>query len=435
MNSAQAPTAILVCGAHEFFVEEAAEEIRAALGFAEDEIDRVPEEALASRLPEALSSGSLFSSRRLVEADLSTLFGRASPADLLEEAAAAWEKNSPAGRREAFKKTRALLAALQIDPDSPEDAATAAARKTRRPELRDTLAEILRDLPEGGISAQAASGAVLAHLDEGVPGTVLLARAVDPPRNSALFKAFEARGEIRNAGMNEGDPARLLARRARKLADEKKISIEPAAIERLLARTDGEPRLFASELEKILGWAGEGGKVRPADVDALVEDRRAEDVYAFFDAFGSRDRAETLRRLERVLSGRALRTGEREIKGDEPLRAFFGMLVAEIRRLLIVRARCDEVRVKINPGTGYAAYQSGVHGRLSQGTPLMEGNPFLWYKAYQRAARFSRRELAEALRLCAAADAAMKDSASLEDTIAVLVTQVLSVARSEPARR
>ena len=424
-KSADSPTAILVCGSHEFFVEEAAEEIRAALGFADDEIDRVPEEALASRLPEALSSGSLFSSRRLVEADLSTLFGRVSPADLLEEAAAAWEKDSPAGRREAFKKARALLAALQIEPESPEEAADAAARKTKLPELRDTLAEILRELPDGGGSAQGASGAVLSHLEEGVPGTVLLARAVDPPRTSALYKAFLARGDVRTAGVGDGDPARLLGRRARKLADEKKISIEPAAIDRLLARTDGEPRLFASELDKVLGWAGEGGKIRAADVDALVEDRRAEDVYAFFDAFGSRDRTETLRRLERVLSGKALRTGEREIKGDEPLRAFFGMFVAEVRRLLVVRARCDETRTKINPGLGYPAYQSGVHPRLASGTPLLEGNPFVWYKAYQRAGRFSGKELVRALRLCAAADTAMKDSASVEDTIAALVSGIV----------
>ena len=436
MSKAEPPTAILVHGAHEFFVEEAAEEIRTALGFTEDEIDRVPDEALASRLPDALSSGSLFSSRRLVEADLSALFGRETPASLLEEAAAAWEKDSPAGRREAFKKARALLAALQIEPDSPEEAAAAAAKKTRLPDLRDTLAEILRELPEGGGSAHAAAGAVLAHLEQGVPGTILLARAVDPPRTSPLYKAFEARGELRSAGTEEGDPARLLSGRARKLAAEKEIAIEPSAVESLLARTGGEPRLFASELDKILAWAGEKGKVRAGDVEALVEDRRAEDVYAFFDAFGARDRGETLRRLTRLLSGRVLRTGEREIKGDEPLRAFFGMLVAEIRRLLVVRARCEETRTRINPGLGYPAYQSSVHPKLAKGTPLMEGKPYLWYKAYQRAGRFSVAELARGMRLCAAADAATKDSAPLEDTIAALVAGILEPnnPRSDPGR-
>ena len=418
------PRAILVCGPHEFFVDEAAEEARAELGFSEEEIERIPEEALAARLPDALSTGSLFSSRRLVEADLSALFGRDSPAGLAEEAAAAWEKDSPAGRREAFKKGRALLAALQIDDDDPEAAAAAAAKKIRRPDLREALEEIFREIP-GGAPGNAAAGAVLAHLEGGVPGTVLLARAVDPPRSSALYRRFDALGAVRVAGGDENENARLLAARARKLAAEKRVAIEPAAIERLRARTAEEPRLFASELERLLDWAGENGKIGARDVEALVEDRRAEDVYAFFDALGARDRAETMRRLEAILSGRALRTGEREIKGEEPLRALLGMLVAEIRRLLVVRARCEETRTRINPGLSYGAYQSGVHPRLSAETTLLEGSPFLWYKAYQRAGRFSLAELVRALRRCADADAATKESASLEDTIAVLVSEIV----------
>ena len=424
-RAAVEPNAILVCGPHEFFVDEAAEEKRAELGFSEDEIERIPEEALAARLPDALSTGSLFSSRRLVEADLSALFGRAAPAGLTEEAVAAWQKDSPAGRREAFKKARALLAALQIDNESPEETAAAAAKKVRLPALRETLEEILRELPGGGGSASAATAAVLAHLSGGVPGTILLARAVDPPRSSALYKSFEAGGSIRVAGGDDGENARLLGARARKLAGEKGIAIEPAAVERLRARTGEDPRLFASELEKLLDWAGEKGKIAARDVEALVEDRRAEDVYAFFDALGARDRSETMRRLEPILSGRALRTGEREIKAEDPLRIFFGMLVAEVRRLLVVRARCEETRTKITSGLSYGAYQSGVHPRLASETTLLEGNPFLWYKAYQRAGRFTTAELVRALRRCADADASTKDSASLEDTIALLVAEIV----------
>ena len=417
--------AILVCGPHEFFVDEAAEELRGELGFSEEEIERIPDESLAARLPDALASGSLFSSRRLVEADLSALFGRDSPVALAEEAVSAWEKDSPAGRREAFKKARALLAALQIENESAEETATAAAKKIRKPELREPLEEIFRELPGGGTSGNAAAAAVAAHLEDAVPGTVLLARAVDPPRTSALYKAFDARGSVHVAGGDENENARLLAARARKLAAQKSVSIEPGAIERLRARTADDPRFFASELEKLLEWAGEKGKIAARDVEALVEDRRAEDVYAFFDALGARDRGETMRRLGAMLSGRALRTGEREIKGDEPLRAFFGMLAAEIRRLLVVRARCEETRTRVNPGLAYGAYQTGVHPRLSAGTTLLEGSPFLWYKAWQRAARFTLPELVRALRRCADADAATKDSASIEDTIALLVSEIL----------
>jgi DNA polymerase III delta subunit len=419
------PSAILVCGSHEFFVEEAVEEIRERMGFSEDEIERVPDETLAARLPEALASGSLFSSRRLVEADLSPLFGRASPGMLLEEAAAGWEKGTPAGRREAFKKARALLSDLQLENESPEDTATAAAKKVRRAELRDVLAEILRELPEGSAPAQGAASAVLAHLERGVPGTVLLARAIDPPKTSTLYKAFESGGAIHPVAADENEQGRLLAQRARKLAEARGITIASDAIDRLLVRTNGDPRLVASELERILDWAGEKGKISARDVEALVEDRRAEDVYQFFDAFGSRDRTETMRRLERILSGRTLRTGERELKGEDPLRAFLGMIVAEVRRLLVMRARCDETRTKVNAAISFSTYQSGVHPRLSAGTPLLDGKPYVWFKAYQRAGRFSQTELVAALRSCAEADAATKDSASLEDSIAALVGQIL----------
>jgi len=421
VSQVQPPAAILVCGSHEFFVDEAVEEIREEMGFSEDEIERVPDEALAARLPEALATGSLFSSRRLVEADLSPLFGRANPGLLLEEAVVAWEKGTPAGRREAFKKTRAVLSDLQLENESPEETASAAAKKVRRADLRDPLAEILREIPEGSSPTQEASGAVFAHLERGVPGTVLLARAVDPPKTSTLYRAFEAKGKVHTVAADENEQGRLLAQRARKLAEARNIAIAGDAIERLLARTNGEPRLVASELEKILDWAGDRGKIAARDVEALVEDRRAEDVYQFFDAFGARDRAETMRRLERILSGRALRTGDRELKGEDPLRAFLGMIVAEVRRLLVVRARCDETRTKVNPAISFATYQSGVHPRLAAGTPLLDGKPYVWFKAYQRAGRFSQPELVAALRSCAEADAATKDSASLEDSIAVLV--------------
>jgi hypothetical protein len=91
----------------------------------------------------------------------------------------------------------------------------------------------------------------------------------------------------------------------------------------------------------------------------------------------------------------------------------------------VVRARCEETRTRINPGLAYGAYQTGVHPRLSAGTALLEGSPFLWYKAYQRAGRFTLPELVRALRRCADADAATKDSASIEDTIALLVSEIV----------
>ena len=133
----------------------------------------------------------------------------------------------------------------------------------------------------------------------------------------------------------------------------------------MLRFTEADPSRFDSELEKVLGWAETGGRVRARDVEALVADGRSEDLYAFFDSLGRRDRKETFQRLDRILSGRTLRAGERELKGEDPLRGFFTMLASEVRRLLIVRARCEETRTRIEPSISYGEYQARVHPRLA----------------------------------------------------------------------
>lgn len=429
--SLEAEKAILVVGDHEFFVEEAAEEIRREFREASFEVERVSDESLASLLPEALSTGSLFAPRRLVEADLTPLFGRIAPGRLVEEAVEAWRKNSPAGRREAFRKVRELLASVPSAGDSPAEIAAAAARKTRKPDCLEALTEILQEMPESRANPAAAVEAVLAHLQRGLEGTVLLARAVDPVRTTPLYEAFRKHGHIRDVGSEEKQRPLRLASRARKLAAERKIQIEPAAVERLLRSTDAEPRPFASELEKLLDWAAEGGRVTERDVAAIVDDRHSEDIFAFFESFGERRRNDSLRVLSAILSGQPLRAGDREFTGDDPLRAFFGLLVKEIRRLCLIRARGEDSAWKMDPAISFGTYQARVHPKLAApvppfGEPLAgEGHPYGWYKSYQRSCRFRLSELTAALIRCSEADAAMKDSAPAEDVLTQLVSSIV----------
>jgi DNA polymerase III delta subunit len=426
--------ALLLTGRHEFFLEEAAEEFRAAFCASGVEHEKISDERLSEDLAVALSNGSLFSSRRLVEADLTPVFGTASPGALWDEARAAWAKGSPSGRREAFRKARALAAALRLDLSDPEAAADAAARKARRKEGREDFAEILRELPDPQLRTASVAEAVTAHLERGDPSTFLLARALDPPRGSELLRAFEKHGAVRAVDSGPDDHSRLLAARARRLASARKIEIDPGALERLLDRTEADPRLFSGELEKLFEWAGPGGRLRAADVEAMVEDRRSEEIYGFVDALGRRDRAEILPRLARILSGRRLRARERSIESEDPLRAFFGLLVAEVRRLLIVRARCEDSSMRIDPKLSFPAYRERVHPRLSAppepfSDTLLEGNPFLWYKVYQRAAGFSLEELEQTLVAASELDAASKESASIEDAATMLVSALAGPAR------
>ena len=190
------------------------------------------------------------------------------------------------------------------------------------------------------------------------------------------------------------EPGPALRRLAGALAKEREVVVEPAAIERLLTRTDADPALFAAELEKLLDWAGKGGRVQAADVESNVEDEASEDVYGLFDAIGRRDAGDALARLERLFDGRDVRQGDRAYEKVEEVwpMQLLGLVTAEVRRMLLLRARMEEAGPRgFDSGMSYPAFQARILPRLTApvapfGRSPFEGargptNPYALYKA------------------------------------------------------
>ena len=89
---------------------------------------------------------------------MTRLLGTESPGEIARAAADAWERETPAGRREAFRRTRALLSALRIERGSdPAETAAAMSRKLKDAQFAEPLAQILRELPEEKGAAPASS--------------------------------------------------------------------------------------------------------------------------------------------------------------------------------------------------------------------------------------------------------------------------------------
>ena len=211
----------------------------------------------------------------------------------------------------------------------------------------------------------------------------------------------------------------------------------PDAIDRLLVQTDSDPRLFSAELQKLLQWAGPGGRVRAADVRENVDDDSSEDVYTLYDAIGRRDAGDALARLERLFSGRAVRAGKREVDTEEywPVR-FFGMLSEEVRRMLLIRERMEELGSGPDASMGFKTFESRVLPRLSEPvapfgrSPFQnkagQVSPFLWFKAAYRAARYTKPELARALARAADVDVRLKSSVPQLDALSVYVAELIA---------
>ncbi|HEX7252859.1 MAG TPA: hypothetical protein VF376_08270 [Thermoanaerobaculia bacterium] len=433
----RAPSVVLVVGDVEFFIEEA--EARAAEKLAAEgaEVLKFDDDAPAEAVSDALLNRSLFSSRRLVRFDITRLLGTEAPGKLLLQAVEAWEKKTPAGKREAFRRVRALLSALDIPASGPpEEIAESAAKRSRKKELAPLLAEIVAEMPEETGSPAVLSAALRLFLDRGNDGTVALVTSVAPPPGVDLLAEIQKKGLVLEASVG-GEAGAALSRLARARAKEREVSLDSDAITRLLVATDENPGLFASELDKLLEWAGAGGRIRASDVRENVEDEASEDVYAFFETLGRRDAGESLARLERMLSGRPVRAGERSIDTEEywPVR-FFGMLADEVRRMLLVRSRFEEAGASFDTSMSYPAFQARLVPLLTEPVVPFGVSPFAnaqgqvtayaWYKAAQRASRYTRRELAAALARAADVDVRLKSSAPALETLSLYVGELIA---------
>jgi DNA polymerase III delta subunit len=433
----ESPSVVLITGDVEFFVGEAAAKVAARLAGEDAEVLRFEEEAPVEAVSDALLNRSLFSARRVVQFDVSRLLGTETPAKLLDQAVEAWETGTPAGRREAFRRARALISALDLPAGAPaEELAEDAARKTRRKPQQDVLLSILRELPEEKGGPGVLKDAIRFLLERGNDGTVALLTATGSPAGVDLVEEIAKRGLVLTATVGE-DPGPALTRLARALAKEREVSLEPEAIDRLLFQTDSDPELFATELQKLLQFAGPGGRLRASDVRENVEDDSSEDVYEFYDAIGRREAGDALGRLERLFSGRAVRAGDRDVDTEEywPVR-FLGMFSEEVRRMLLVRARMEEAGAGPDASMSFNTFKTRVLPRLSEPvapfgrSPFQnkqgQVSPFLWYKAASRAARYSTPELARALARAADVDVRLKSSVAPLDALSVYVAELIA---------
>ena len=419
----RAPSVLLIVGDVEFFIQEAAAQVLEKLGAEDTEILKFGDEAPAEAVCDALLNRSLFSPRRIVQLDISRLLGSQSPARLLAGALEAWQRGTPAGKREAFRQTRALLSALDLAANGEAEAvAEAAVKRLRRREEAAALTEILRELPEERGGSAVLVGALRLLIDRPNEGTVAVLTATAPPVGGNLLSEIARKGLVLEVSVGP-DADAALRRLARARAQERNVALDADAVGRLLVQTDARPELFTAELEKLLEWAGAGGRVRASDVWANVEDDSSEDLYAFYDAIGRRDAGDALARLVRLFSGRQVRAGERDMDAGEDAwpQIFLGMLVGEVRRMLLVRACLGEGSPhRFDSAMPYAAFQTSVLPRLEEPVAPFGRTPFanpqgqvtgyLWYRVAQRAARYTVPELARALARAADVDVRLKSS-------------------------
>lgn len=141
--------------------------------------------------------------------------------------------------------------------------------------------------------------AVAAALAELPPDltVVLIARAKAPAKLSKAVKA--AQGEVHEFEAPKArDMPRVLVGDAKRLG----YALDPAAARVLVDRMGANPVRLQNELERLALWAGEGGSVTAADLEAMVSDTSEAAVWALSDALLERDPAKAASIAEQLVS-------------------------------------------------------------------------------------------------------------------------------------
>jgi DNA polymerase III subunit delta len=174
---------------------------------------------------------------------------------------------------------------------------------------------------------------------------VLICRDKAPAK---LLKAVRAQGgEVHEFEAPKArDMPRVLVGEAQKLG----FRLDPAAARLLVERMGAVPTRLRNELERLALWAGEGGEVSAADLQAMVADTSEAAVWSLSDALLDRD------------PGAALRIGERLIAQGENVTGLIYGLASRLRGACAAAARLQsgmapkqvEASLKMHP---YAAKQ------------------------------------------------------------------------------
>jgi DNA polymerase III delta subunit len=145
-------------------------------------------------------------------------------------------------------------------------------------------------------SAQRAIAEALSSLPDDL--TLVLIAHGKPPAKLATA--------VRNAGGEvlayDAPRQREMPRHLAAEAKERGFTLDPDAARMLVQRMGVNPLRLANELDRLALWAGEGGKVSGADLEAMISDTSEAAVWSLSDALVEGDAEAALTVSERLLS-------------------------------------------------------------------------------------------------------------------------------------
>lgn len=211
-------------------------------------------------------------------------------------------------------------------------------------------------------------------------------------------------GMVELARVDETDAARWLT----STAEEQSVKLDADAARELADALGADMMLIASELEKLVLYAGERRRITLGDVETMVLAAKQRSLYELTDAISAKDKPRALALLHGLLNA--------SDGGEDSAIGHLYMLARTFRQMLVIAEK--------NVRDSRMVWQA-----LWQGFRMP---PFAAEDLIRQARRYkSRRELGRALRLIARADLELRSSPP--DKRLVLERLVMDLASEAPA--
>ena len=235
---------------------------------------------------------------------------------------------------------------------------------------------IVRGLEEATLSENEQK-ALLEHVLDPDPEACLVFTALKADRKRKLFKTLTAlKGAIQCSAPKEAQLFPWLKKRAKSEG----YTLNMAGAKVLMDRIGPRPGILASELEKVIVYAGESKEIGAAEAAESVGESKLENVFAMTDALNAKNAGKALALLHNQMD-----------HGEEPIK-ILGTIIWQLRMIWAVKHYQSK---KIPPQQ--IAKEAG-------------GHPFVVEKALKYSANFSRDQLRDCFKNFFLADRELKAS-------------------------
>ncbi|HEV2718431.1 MAG TPA: hypothetical protein VG323_00315 [Thermoanaerobaculia bacterium] len=417
ITSGKPPATILVGGSSDYLSEQAFRDLRDAIVAKNPSISLEtyePGTELATIL-DSYRTLSLFGSARLLIVPEVNAFVSAKELTSLHDKAVAEWKSAKTDRKRttAAAKLLHVLGLVGVDLDMTDRQIADALGVALDTTLADMLAFCRNSGKKAGRGEGDAALLTEAIARGGAPGTILLLRTGEIPRDSATVELIGRHGVVIACDVTRESFAGALDAEINELAKEADVRFDARAIATLRARL-GIDRVLGdkfsrdvpdlrgavSEAERLITLAGTGGRVTPEMVEREVASVEGGARYEFGSLFTEGKIVEAVAKL-RDLVAQARREDPRTPL-DIQYGKFLFPLADEVRQMIGIVSFAKSQRIDLRAPMNYNRFKDTIADRLgdylkAHGIVRQKPHPFPLHKKWEAARNQSEASLFAAL--------------------------------------